>query len=102
MARCFVTRRLPGPALDRLGRAHDVDVWPERTPPSPVELLDRARGCEGLLSLLTDRLDADVLAALPELRAIANYAIGVDNVDLAEATRRGIPVGHTPGVLTET
>ena len=102
MARCFVTRRLPGDALDRLRAAHEVEVWPERTAPPHEELLARAKGCVGLLSLLTDRLDADTIEALPELRAIANYAVGFDNVDLEAATRRGIPVGHTPGVLTET
>jgi lactate dehydrogenase-like 2-hydroxyacid dehydrogenase len=102
MARCFVTRRIPGSALDRLRESHDVDLWPERTPPPHEELLARAKGCEGLLSLLTDRLDAETLEALPELRAISNYAVGFDNVDIEAATRRGIPVGHTPEVLTDT
>jgi glyoxylate reductase len=102
MARCFVTRRLPGTALDRLGEAHQAEVWPERTAPPREELLSRAQGCEGLLSLLTERLDAETLAALPDLRAISNYAVGFNNVDVEEATRRGIPVGHTPEVLTDT
>jgi lactate dehydrogenase-like 2-hydroxyacid dehydrogenase len=102
VARCFVTRRLPGDALDRLAATHDVDVWPERTAPSPEELVARAAGCAGLLSLLTERLDAETLGRLPDLRAISNYAVGFNNVDVEEATRRGIPVGHTPEVLTET
>jgi lactate dehydrogenase-like 2-hydroxyacid dehydrogenase len=101
MARCFVTRRLPGGALDRLAAAHDVDVWLERGPPPRHELLARAADAEGLLSLLTDRVDAELLAAAPRLRVISNYAVGVDNVDLATAGERGIPVGHTPDVLTE-
>ena len=102
MARCLVTRRLPGTALERLAEVHEVEVWPERTAPSGEELRARAEGCAGLLSLLTERLDADTLAALPELRVISNYAVGFNNVDVEEATRRGIPVGHTPEMLTET
>ena len=101
MARCFVTRRVPGDALDRLAAAHDVDVWEGEGQPPHEVLLERARDAEGLLSQLTDRVDADLLAACPDLRAVSNYAVGVDNVDLAAATARGIPVGHTPGVLTD-
>ena len=102
MAHCFVTRRLPGTALDRLAAAHDVDVWPERLAPRPAVLRDRAGPCEGLLALLTDRVDAELIANAPRLRAVSNYAVGVDNVDVEAATRRGIPVGNTPDVLTET
>ncbi len=102
MARCFVTRELPGTALDRLREAHDVDLWPERLPP-PLEILrERVSECEGLLSLLTDRIDAELIAAAPKLRAISNYAVGTDNVDLAAATARGIQVGNTPDVLTDS
>jgi glyoxylate reductase len=101
VARCFVTRRLPGAALDRLAAEHEVDVWPERLPPRPPELSARAAECEGLLTLLTDRVDAELIAGAPRLRAISNLAVGVDNVDLEAATRRGIPVGHTPDVLTD-
>jgi glyoxylate reductase len=101
VARCFVTRRLPGDALDRLAAAHDVEVWPERGPPPRDELLARVTDAEGLLSMLTDRVDAELLAAAPRLRVISNYAVGVDNVDLAAARERGIPVGHTPEVLTD-
>ena len=102
MARCFVTRRLPGAALERLAEAHEVEVWPKPTAPSADELRSHAEGCAGLLSLLTERLDGETLAALPSLRAISNYAVGFNNVEVEEATRRGIPVGHTPEVLTET
>ena len=102
MARCFVTRRLPGDALDRLAAEHDVDVWPEPLPPSPNELRDRAADVEGLLCLLTDRIDDELLAACSRLRAIANYAVGWDNIDLEAAEARGIAVGNTPDVLTET
>jgi glyoxylate reductase len=100
MARVFVTRRLPGTALDRLAAEHDVEVWPGDLPPSAEELRARVADVEGLLSLLTERIDADLLAAAPQLRAIANYAIGFDNVDVEAVTARGIPVGVTPDVLT--
>lgn len=101
MARCFVARRIPGPALDRLLEAHDVGVWPHRLPPTPEELREHAAGAEGLLTLLTDKVDAELIEALPELRVISNYAVGTDNVDLEAATERGIPVGNTPDVLTD-
>jgi glyoxylate reductase len=101
MARVFITRRLPGPALDRMRDAHDVEVWEGRLPPSHEELLERAARVDGLLTLLTDRIDAALLDASPHLRVISNYAVGFDNVDIAAATARGIPVGHTPDVLTE-
>jgi glyoxylate reductase len=100
MARCFVTRRLPGTALDRLGAEHELDVWEGASPPSRDELLAHARDAHGLLSQLTERVDAELLDACPKLAAVANYAVGVDNVDLAAATERGVPVGNTPGVLT--
>lgn len=101
MARCFVTRALPGPALERLAGVHDVEVWPGRLPPPPRELAARAASAEGLLTLLTDRVDAALIAGCPSLRVMSNYAVGCDNVDLRAATARGIPVGHTPDVLTE-
>jgi glyoxylate reductase len=97
----FVTRRLPGTALDRLAAVHEVDVWPGDAPPSPQDLRARVAGAEGLLCLLTERVDAGLLAAAPRLRAIANYAVGTDNVDLGAAAARSIPVGVTPDVLTD-
>ena len=100
--RVFVTRRLPGDALDRLAAEHEVEVWPEQLPPGRDELLARAPGLDGLLSLLTDPVDAELIEAAPRLRAISNYAVGVDNVDLEAAATRGIPVGNTPDVLTDT
>jgi glyoxylate reductase len=101
MARCFVTRRLPGGALDRLAAAHELDLWRGSRPPTREELLAHTREVEGLLSQLTETVDAALFDACPRLRAVSNFAVGVDNVDLAAATARGIPVGHTPGVLTE-
>jgi glyoxylate reductase len=101
MARCLITRALPGTALDRLREAHDVDVWEGDMPPSPTQLRGRAAQAEGLLCLLTDRVDAGLLDAAPRLRAIANYAVGTDNIDLGLTAERGIAVGVTPDVLTD-
>jgi glyoxylate reductase len=98
MARVFVTRRLPGTALDRLAAEHDVEVWPEPGPPQR----DTLAGREALLTMVVDPVDARVIDASPDLVAIANYGVGTDNVDLDAATERGIPVGNTPDVLTET
>jgi glyoxylate reductase len=100
--RVFVTRRLPGGALERLAAEHEVEVWPGQMPPGRGELLARAPELDGLLSLLTDLVDAELIAAAPRLRAISNFAVGVDNVELEAAAERGIPVGNTPGVLTDT
>jgi glyoxylate reductase len=102
MARVFVTRRLPGTAVGRLREAHEVDLWPDSAPPPRADLVERTAEAEGLLSMLTDPIDAELLDAAPGLKAIANYAVGTDNIDLEAATKRGIAVGNTPDVLTET
>jgi glyoxylate reductase len=102
MARVFVTRGLPGTAVDRLAEAHEVDLWPDPDPPPREALLEHASPADALLTQLTDPVDATLLDAAPRLRAIANYAVGFDNIDILAATERGIPVGNTPDVLTET
>lgn len=101
----FVTRRIPEAGIARLrdGGAL-VEVWdgdPD-SGPSHAEVVAGASRCDVLLSLLTETVDAQVLAASPELRGVSNYAVGYDNVDVVEATRLGIPVTNTPDVLTET
>ncbi|HEX5621455.1 MAG TPA: D-glycerate dehydrogenase [Solirubrobacteraceae bacterium] len=101
MAKVFVTRRLPFEALDRLREVHEVDEWPGDMPPSPDEMRAGVAEAEGLLSLVTDRVDAAMLDAAPRLRAIANMAVGTDNIDLEAAAERDIPVGNTPDVLTD-
>lgn len=100
--RVFVTRRLPGDALGRLRAVAEVEVWPDDLPPPREALLAGVREADGLICLLTDRIDAEVLDAAPRLRVISTMAVGYDHIDIAAATARGIPVGNTPGVLTET
>jgi glyoxylate reductase len=99
----FVARLIPDEGLEPIRQACDVDLWTEALPPPRDELLRRVAGKEGLLTLLTDRVDAELLdAAGPQLKVVSNYAVGFDNLDIPELTRRRIPAGNTPGVLTET
>lgn len=101
MPKVFVARRIPDAGLDRIAREAEVDVWPDRLPPPPEVLRDRVRDCDGLVSLLTDRVDAALLAAAPKLRVVSNFAVGVNNIDVPACTARGVRVGNTPGVLTD-
>ncbi len=100
--RVFVTRPIAQPALRRLAQAVRVEMWDDDFPPAHDELLRRLSRADAVLSMVSDRFDATTIAELPHLLTISNLAVGVDNVDLAAATSVGIPVGHTPGVLTET
>jgi glyoxylate reductase len=101
MAHVFVSRQLPGSALDRLRSAHDTTVWPEQLPPTREQLREHAAGADALLTLLTDHIDAELISAAPNLKVIANYAVGYDNIDVGAATARSIAVGNTPDALTE-
>ncbi len=103
MERVFVTRSLPGTALDELRQAgYQVDVWPDFLAPPREVMLERVRGAAGLITMLEDRVDAELMdAAGPGLKVIAQYAVGLDNIDLEAARKRGIVVTHTPGVLTD-
>ena len=89
-------------ALGLIRAAADVEVWPRHEPPSYEALRERTARCDGLFSLLTDRIDAPLLDASPRLRVVSNMAVGYNNIDVPAATRRGVYVGNTPGVLTET
>ncbi len=103
LPRVFVARRIPEEGLASVREACDADIWPEELPPPRDELLRRIVGCDGVLTLLTDRVDDAFLdAAGPGLRVVSNFAVGFDNIDLAACARRGVAVGNTPGVLTET
>lgn len=101
MAHVVVTRRIPAPLapLEGLG---EVRVWEGEGPIPRPTLLGWLDGAVGLLCMLTERIDEELLAVAPHLRAVSQMAVGVDNIDLAACTARGIPVGHTPDVVTET
>lgn len=100
--RIFVSRRIPAAGLERIEQATDCTVWSGRMPPPREELLPAVEGCDGIVSLLSDTIDAEVFdAAGPQLKVVSNFAVGVNNIDLAEAARRGIAVGNTPDVLTD-
>ncbi|MEM9367780.1 MAG: D-glycerate dehydrogenase [Planctomycetota bacterium] len=101
-AKVFVTRDLPGDALDRLRLACDVTIWPEDRPPSPQELRESVTACDGMLTLLSDRIDGSIMDAAGDgLKVISNYAVGFNNVDLNAARQRNVAVGNTPDVLTD-
>ncbi len=97
----FVTRVIPDAGLDVIRAQCDAEVWTDRLPPPYEVIREKVAGCDGLVSLLTDRIDALLLEAAPRLKVISNYAVGFNNVDIAAATARGIAVGNTPEVLTE-
>jgi len=97
----YITRRIPDAGLRMVREACDLRLWEGKLPPPKEVILREVADCEGLLCLLTDPVDAEVIAAGKRLRVISQYAVGVDNVDLEAATARSIPVGHTPGVLTK-
>lgn len=98
----FVTRRIPDRGLRKVLDFCDAEVWGDELPPPRDVLLEKVKDCEGLLSLLTDKVDGELMDRAPKLRVVANYAVGFDNIDVDAATKRGIAVGNTPGVLTET
>jgi lactate dehydrogenase-like 2-hydroxyacid dehydrogenase len=99
----FVSRVIPEEGLARVREATDATVWEDDLPPPREQLLSAVEGCEGILTLLTDRVDDELLdRAGPQLKVVSNFAVGFDNIDVPACTRRGLPVGNTPGVLTET
>jgi glyoxylate reductase len=101
--RVFVSRIIPDEGLDLIRASCEMDLWDGELPPPRDELLRRVAGVDGALTLLTDKVDDAFLdAAGPQLRVVSNYAVGFDNIDVAACARRGIPVGNTPGVLTDT
>ncbi len=103
MTKVWITRALPPEALDALKPYCEVEVWPLETPPPKSEILRRIGDLDAMLTMLTDPIDAEVIAAAgPRFRAISQMAVGYDNIHIPAATQRGIAVGHTPGVLTET
>jgi len=102
MARVVVTGKVPAVAVERLRAAHDVDAWDSETPIARGEMLSRVKGADAVVSLLTERVDAELLdAAGPQLRVVSNVAVGYNNIDVPACTARGVRVTNTPGVLTD-
>lgn len=100
--RVFVTRIIPERGLRKVMEQTDATVWQDELPPPREVLLEWAQQADGLLTLLTDRIDAELLDAAPRLKVVANFAVGFDNFDVPAATQRGVLMTNTPGVLTET
>ena len=99
----FVTRRIPEEGASLIREFCEAEFWPGELPPEYEILRRKVAGMEGLLCLLTDRVDAALMdSAGSSLKVISNHAVGYDNIDVAAASRRGIPVGNTPGILTDT
>src|SRR6516164_1344194 len=97
----FVTRLIPDAGLNRIKQHCDAEIWTDPLPPPHAVLRQKVAGCDGLVALLTDKIDAALMDAAPRLKVVSNYAVGFNNIDTAAATERGICVGNTPGVLTD-
>lgn len=100
-AKVFVTRIIPDAGLDRIKSECNAEIWADPLPPPHAVLRQKIADCDGLVSLLTDRIDAALLDAAPRLKVVSNFAVGFNNVDVPAATARGVAVGNTPGVLTD-
>lgn len=102
MVKVFASCELPGGVLDCLAEHCELDVWEEDIPIPRNELQRRLQGCDGLVCLLLNRIDATLMDACPQLRFVSSMSVGVDHVEVAALTARGIPLGNTPGVLVDT
>ncbi len=100
--RIYVTRQLPERGLKKIKQYFDTEVWPDYAPPPKKTIIDKAKNVDALVTLLSDKIDAEVFNAAPKLKIVSQLAVGFDNIDLQEATRRGIYVTNTPEVLTDT
>ena len=97
----FVTRIIPDAGLKKIKDQCDAEVWTDPLPPPAAVIRQKIAGCDGLVSLLTDKIDGPLLDAAPRLKVVSNYAVGFNNIDVPAATERGVCVGNTPGVLTD-
>ncbi|BAU64426.1 Glyoxylate reductase [Stanieria sp. NIES-3757] len=99
-SKVFITRQLPKIDLEALHQIAEIETWTERQPPPYSLLLDKVKKIDGLLCLLTDSIDRELIETGKSLKVISQMAVGYDNIDIATATAKNIPVGNTPGVLT--
>ncbi|MFQ6068706.1 MAG: 2-hydroxyacid dehydrogenase, partial [Candidatus Bathyarchaeia archaeon] len=100
--RVYVTRELPEKGLHKIKEQFDAEVWPEYAPPPKKVIIEKVAEVDALATLLSDKIDAEVFDAAPNLKIVSQLAVGFDNIDVKDATERGIYVTNTPGVLTET
>eukprot|EP00211_Chloroparvula_japonica_P003856 CAMPEP_0119133412 /NCGR_PEP_ID=MMETSP1310-20130426/13355_1 /TAXON_ID=464262 /ORGANISM="Genus nov. species nov., Strain RCC2339" /LENGTH=790 /DNA_ID=CAMNT_0007124099 /DNA_START=56 /DNA_END=2428 /DNA_ORIENTATION=- len=100
--RVFCTRQMPKDAFEILGGLVEVEMWEDYDAPPRDVLLEKARNCDGLISLLTDKIDEELLSACPQLQVVTQLAVGYNNIDVGACTRHGVRVSNTPGVLTDT
>ena len=98
----YITRELPERGLNIIKKHFDAEVWPEYAPPPKKTIMEKAKNVDALVSLLSDKIDAEVFNASPKLKIVSQLAVGFDNIDIPEATKRGIYVTNTPEVLTDT
>lgn len=101
-AKVFVTRIIPEAGLNLVQAACDVTLWEAELPPPYDVLMEEAKKSDGLLTLLSDRIDANLMDAAPQLKVVSQMAVGFDNIDIQAATERQLPIGNTPGVLSDT
>lgn len=102
LPKIFITRTIPDRGLFLIKEHFQPDIWPDDLPPSRDELIERTRGVDGVLCLLTEKIDGEIMDAIgPQLKVISSMSVGMDHIDVAAASARGIPVGNTPGVLTD-
>jgi glyoxylate reductase len=100
--KAYVTRELPERGLNVIRTYFEAEVWPEYAPPPKKVIVDKVKQVDALVSLLSDKIDAEVFSASPKLKIVSQLAVGFDNIDVGEATKRGIYVTNTPEVLTDT
>src|SRR5688572_20441567 len=97
----YVSRRIPAKVLERLQTVGDVTIHDDNNPPARGKFLDSIAEADAVITMLTEKMDAEAFAAAEKLQVLSNYAVGYDNISIAAANWRGVPVGNTPGVLTE-
>ena len=101
-SKVYVTREIPERGLKMIKESFDTEVWPEYGPPPKEVIIEKIRNVDAIVSLLSDKIDTEVFDVAPKLKIVAQIAVGFDNIDIREATKRGIYVTNTPEVLTET
>jgi len=100
--RVYVSRQIFPDALDLIEKSAEIELWPDDEPPSPEQLKEALADVDGAIINVMDRIDASVFDAAPKLKVLSQVAVGLDNVDVAEATKREVLVGYTPGVLAKS